>query len=105
MGTAKITEVIDYIVVYYTLPGSRESRCELCLVGCLSLGGGGRGAAGGGGGAGEWSGRELPGHLVCCLPGYQISSPKFIERARWSSFPFKNGVSPVRATCSFPSSR
>ena len=49
MGTAKITEVIDYIVVYYTLPGSRESRCELCLVGCLSLGGGGRGAAGGGG--------------------------------------------------------
>ena len=45
MGTAKIIEVIDYIAVYYTLPGSRESRCELCLVGCLSLGGGGRGAA------------------------------------------------------------
>ena len=52
MGTAKIIEVIDYIAVYYTLPGSRESRCELCLGGCLSLGGGGRGAGGAGTGVG-----------------------------------------------------
>ena len=83
MGITKITEVIDCIMVYYTLPGFRESRCQFSLVGCLSLGSG----VGGGG-------RKLLGHLVCCLPGYKISSPKFIERARWSSFPFKNGVSP-----------
>ena len=36
--------------------------------------------------------------------GLPIYSPKFTESVRWSSLSFQNGVSPVRATCSFPSS-
>ena len=49
-----------------------------------------------------------PGGLLGCWHFISIASQvcitKFTESVRWSSFSFKNGVSLVRATSSFPSS-
>ena len=53
-----------------------------------------------------WPGFYPPGRPAQLLTFYlyasQVCSPKFAKSVRWSTFSFKDGFSPVRATCSFP---
>ena len=56
----ELQKTIDYIEDYCILFGSGESRYEVSLVWCLSVG-------------------EVCWALVCYLHGYQICRPKFAE--------------------------